>query len=104
MEYFKREELVKICKNNKTYIGGYAVNCKDYNTADDLTDIFNGNLIVPNIYFKIYPKTTNNKLNEKYDTTVVSETLHNRLLGLSSNKNKTKKIKDYNKKTKKNKQ
>tara|TARA_Y100000741_G_scaffold48821_1_gene33573 strand:- start:107 stop:430 length:324 start_codon:yes stop_codon:yes gene_type:complete len=107
MEYFKERDLAKLSKNNKTYIGGYAINCKDYNVildTDEIINTFNGNLVIPNMYFKVDSKTNNDYQNKNYDTNIVSESLHNRLLGMLSNNNKTKKNKNYLKKTKKNKQ
>tara|TARA_X000000950_G_scaffold38454_1_gene41078 strand:- start:357 stop:698 length:342 start_codon:yes stop_codon:yes gene_type:complete len=108
MEYFSKSELTKSYDNGKLYIGGYSMeleepNLETYkNDSDSIMDILNLGLSIPLLYYsKSKNKNNNNSyVKNTYNNSVIEEPLHNKLLGLLNNTSKTKKNKNYNKKTK----
>ena len=107
MEYFSKSELTKSYDNGKLYVGGYSVdldepNIQTYkNDTDSIMDILNLGLSIPLLYYT--KSNTNNKsyINNTYDSSVINESLHNKLIGIVNSKSKTKKNKNYKKKTRK---
>ena len=106
MEYFSKSELTKFYDNGKLHVGGYSVeldepNLETYkNDSDNIMDILNLGLSIPLLY---YSKSNNNKksyIKNTYENSVIDEPLHNKLLGLLNKNSKTKKKKNYNRKTK----
>lgn len=87
MEYFKNNDLVKLHKNKKTLIGGYAINTD--------TDNLLNNLVIPGLFYKI---NDNESMHNIFINSpeVVNESLHNRLLGLLNSNNLTKKNRKSN--------
>jgi hypothetical protein len=106
MNYLCKSELAKSYCNKDLYIGGYKVEKDEPNFETDINnnyinEIFNLGLTVPLMY---YSSSNDHKstINNKYDNSVVNESLHNKLLGILTNKSYTKKNKCYIKKTRKN--
>tara|TARA_A100001011_G_C14124869_1_gene762879 strand:+ start:94 stop:444 length:351 start_codon:yes stop_codon:yes gene_type:complete len=111
MEYFSKSELTKSYDNGKLYVGGYSVdldepNIQTYkNDTDSIMDILNLGLSIPLIYYTNSNSNSNNKsyIKNTYDNSVINESLHNKLIGIvNKSSSKTKKNKNYSKKTKKN--
>lgn len=111
MEYFSKNELTKYYDNKKLYVGGYSVNFDEPNIQtykkdyDSIMDIINLGLSIPLIYYS--NSNNNNNTNKSYikntyENSVISESLHNKLIGILKNNSKTKKNKKYYKKTRKN--
>lgn len=98
MEYFKKEDLLKLHKNKKTLIGGYKINTDNDDMNDKMNDDMNddmNDLFIPGFFYKLNhtDSISNTILN---CTDVVNESLHNRLLGLLNSNNLTKKNRSNN--------
>ena len=94
MEYFKKNDLLKLHKNKKTLIGGYKINTDNDDINDDMNDDMN-DLFIPGFFYKINHTDSISNTILNY-TDVVNESLHNRLLGLLNSNNLTKKNRSNN--------